>query len=247
MDVRLIEGQPDVSPVPLLFAKKESLLAKILNERGVSLIQSIKECLANNTLKRHDLKCPKLGSMDESLELPLIDNSLIPQNGENGVSKSLREIIIPAKYVGQSVARGKLSILSPIISSELRSSLNWYLKFLMDLPSAEIAITKQGATKDTTPNYLSEMLRVYKACHKVLRAGGLMILVTKNFIRNKQIIRLDTDTIKLCEQAGFKYLERHYRKLPSQSFWRVIYKQKFPDVETIDFEDVLVFSKPFVV
>ena len=72
-------------------------------------------------------------------------------------------------------------------------------------------------------SYLSAMLQVYKGCYSVLKpSGGLLILVTKNFIRNKQIVRLDTDTIKLCEQAGFTYLERHYRKLPAQSFWRII-------------------------
>ena len=91
--------------------------------------------------------------------------------------------------------------------------------------------------------YLSAMLRVYQQCHKVLKPDGLMILVTKNFIRNKQVVRLDTDTIKLCEQAGFTYLERHYRKLPSQSFWRVIYHQKHPEVEQILSEDVLVLQK----
>ena len=69
-----------------------------------------------------------------------------------------------------------------------------------------------------------------------------MILVTKNFIRNKQIVRLDEDTIKLCGQAGFKFKERHYRELPAQSFWRVIYKQKYPDAPEIKYEDVLVFG-----
>ncbi|KKN71462.1 hypothetical protein LCGC14_0420410 [marine sediment metagenome] len=92
-------------------------------------------------------------------------------------------------------------------------------------------------------SYLEAMLQVYQQCWGVLRPGGLMILVTKNFIRNKQVIRLDTDTIKLCEQAGFSYLERHYRKLPAQSFWRVIYHQKHPEVEQIKHEDVLVFKK----
>ena len=92
-------------------------------------------------------------------------------------------------------------------------------------------------------SYLEAMLQVYQQCHKVLRPQGLMILVTKNFIRNKQVVRLDTDTIKLCEQAGFTYLERHYRKLPSQSFWRIIYHQKHPEVEQILNEDVLVFTK----
>lgn len=91
-------------------------------------------------------------------------------------------------------------------------------------------------------SYLEAMLQVYDQCFRCLKPQGLMILVTKNFIRNKQVVRLDEDTIKLCEQAGFKFLERHYRKLPAQSFWRVIYKQKFPDVETIDHEDVLVFK-----
>lgn len=91
-------------------------------------------------------------------------------------------------------------------------------------------------------SYLSAMLQVYQQCHKVLKSGGLMILVTKNFIRNKKIVRLDEDTIKLCEQAGFKFKERHYRELPAQSFWRVIYKQKYPDAPEIKYEDVLVFG-----
>jgi len=92
-------------------------------------------------------------------------------------------------------------------------------------------------------SYLEAMLLVYKNCYSALRPGGLMILVTKNFIRNKQVIRLDLDTIKLCEQAGFTYLERHYRKLPSQSFWRVIYAKKYPLAPILDKEDVLVFKK----
>jgi DNA modification methylase len=91
--------------------------------------------------------------------------------------------------------------------------------------------------------YLQAMLQVYQQCYKVLKPQGLMILVTKNFIRNKQIVRLDLDTIKLCEQAGFSFVRRRHRKLPSQSFWRTIYHQKYPDVPVIDKEDVLVFRK----
>jgi len=69
-----------------------------------------------------------------------------------------------------------------------------------------------------------------------------MIVVTKNFIRNKKEVRLDEDTIKLCEQAGFGFVERHYRKLPAQSFWRVIYHAKYPDAPILDREDILVFK-----
>jgi len=92
-------------------------------------------------------------------------------------------------------------------------------------------------------SYLSAMLEVYQGCWRVLKPQGLMILVTKNFIRNKQEIRLDLDTIKLCEQAGFNFQDRWYRELANQSFWRTIYHQKYPDVEPIKYEDVLIFKK----
>ena len=75
--------------------------------------------------------------------------------------------------------------------------------------------------------------------NKLLAAKG----VTKNFIRNKQVIRLDLDTCALCEQAGFELIDSHLRKLPSQSFWRVIYHQKHPEVEQINYEDILVFKR----
>lgn len=91
--------------------------------------------------------------------------------------------------------------------------------------------------------YLSAMLQVYEQCYKVLKPGGLMVVVTKNFIRNKKEVRLDEDTIRLCEQLGFEFVERHYRKLPAQSFWRVIYQQKYPDAPVLDKEDILVFRK----
>lgn len=91
--------------------------------------------------------------------------------------------------------------------------------------------------------YLQAMLQVYQQCYTILKSGGLMILVVKNFIRNKQIVWLDLDTIKLCEQAGFTIQDRWYRELASQSFWRTIYYQKYPDVEPIKYEDILAFSK----
>lgn len=105
-----------------------------------------------------------------------------------------------------------------------------------------------GEAKDNIGNlkgesYLSAMLEVYQGCWRVLKPQGLMCLVTKNFIRNKQEIRLDLDTIKLCEQSGFGLIERHYRKLTSQSFWRTIYQQKYPDAPILDKEDILIFRK----
>jgi len=91
--------------------------------------------------------------------------------------------------------------------------------------------------------YLQAMLQVYQQCYKVLKPQGLMILVVKNFIRNQREVDLKGDTIKLCQQAGFSFIEEHHRILPAQSFWRVIYRQKYPDAPEIDREYILIFAK----
>ena len=106
-------------------------------------------------------------------------------------------------------------------------------------------------TKEQTDNlgnlqgdtYLSAMKLVYEQCYKVLKPGGLMILVVKNFIRNKKEIDLKADTRRLCEQAGFEFIEEHHRLLTSQSFWRTIYARKYPDAPKIDKEYILVFKR----
>lgn len=93
-------------------------------------------------------------------------------------------------------------------------------------------------------NYLEAMLQVYRQCHKVLRPGGLMILVVKPFIRDKKIVPLHEHTKDLCEKAGFVFVEELHRKLTTQSFWRVIYKQKYPDAPEIKTEYILIFRRP---
>jgi len=93
--------------------------------------------------------------------------------------------------------------------------------------------------------YLEAMQAVYAECYKVLKEEGLLILVLKNFIRDKKVVPLTEHTIKLCESVGFKLKERLLFKLPSQSFWRILYKKKYPevDVSDLDYEHILVFEK----
>lgn len=98
-----------------------------------------------------------------------------------------------------------------------------------------------GNLKDKT--YLGEMLKVYQECFKVLKPGGLMVLITKDFIRNKKRVTLGEDTLKLCQAAGFTFKKIYYRKIEHPSFWRTLYHQKHPEVEKIDCEDILVFEK----
>ncbi len=92
-------------------------------------------------------------------------------------------------------------------------------------------------------SYLEAMLQCYREFFKVLKPQGVMILVTKNFIRDKQVVRLDLDTIKLCEDVGFRFSDRWYLKLTTMSFWKILYRRKYPDAPQINYEDVLVFTK----
>lgn len=109
---------------------------------------------------------------------------------------------------------------------------------------------RTGYTKDKEnignlkqQTYLQAMFMVYWECYKVLKSQGLMILITKDFIRNKKRVRLGEDTIKLCRMAGFKYIKTYHRKIENPSFWRILYTQKYPEVEQIDCEDILCFRK----
>jgi len=92
-------------------------------------------------------------------------------------------------------------------------------------------------------SYLEAMLQVFRECYKALKNTGVMVLVVKNFIRDKEVVRLDEDTIKLCEAAGFRLSDRWYFKLPQRSFWRILYKRRYPDVPEVEYEDVIVFEK----
>jgi len=103
-----------------------------------------------------------------------------------------------------------------------------------------IGTSFQGRPQET---YLSAMLRVYREAWKVLKPNGLMVIIIKNFIRKKKVVRLDLDTIKLCEHAGFRLKERWYRQLKEQSFWRILYAKKHPEVPRIRYESILVFEK----
>jgi len=97
--------------------------------------------------------------------------------------------------------------------------------------------------------YLEAMLKVYKECFKVLKPNGRMILIVKDFIRNKRIVPLHEHTIMLCKKVGFKLVDHLLLKLPQRSFWRIIYERKWDEEKEgrpcpkIEYEHILVFVK----
>ena len=92
--------------------------------------------------------------------------------------------------------------------------------------------------------YLEAMLKVYQECWKVLKENGLAIIIIKPFIRNKQVVDLPFHTWLLLERVGFKLTKLFKLRLKQESFWRILYKKKYPNVPEIKHEYILVCRKP---
>lgn len=109
--------------------------------------------------------------------------------------------------------------------------------------------------------YCAAMLQVYRQFHQVLKPEGVVCLVTKNPVKKGKIRRLDLDTIRLMEAAGFTLLERQQAMLVEnlgtqhrfqgesvvirrerKSFFKRLFERKHPDLR-VDHEDVLWFQK----
>jgi DNA modification methylase len=101
----------------------------------------------------------------------------------------------------------------------------------------------RGLMKDGRPTYLSEMLKVYSEMHKVIRPNGLCIVVVKPFIRNKRVIDLPYHTYLLMTKVGFRLRKLYKLRLRQESFWRILYRKKHPEVPRIAHEYVLVCQK----
>jgi DNA modification methylase len=99
--------------------------------------------------------------------------------------------------------------------------------------------------RDGKPTYLSEMLLVYTECFKVLKPGGNCVVVVKPFIREKKVIDLPYYTWLLMRRVGFRLKALHKFRLPTKSFWRVLYYRKHPEVPELAHEYVIVAEKPW--
>jgi len=91
--------------------------------------------------------------------------------------------------------------------------------------------------------YVEAMMKVYNEMYKVLKPNGYAIVIIKPFIRNKQVIDLPYYTWLMMKKAGFR-LEKIYKlRLETQSFWRILYYKKHPDVPRINHEYIIVCRK----
>lgn len=194
-------------------------------------------------------KIAKGYQVDAVISSPPYEGSL--QSGKDGIDDSKwTNKSLKSREQARAIPKGYAPKADAILTSPPYEDNKFESSFTpphdsTNLHKSEYAPTVNNIGNLKSDNYLEAMLQVYRGCHAILKPKGIMCLVTKNFIRDKKLVRLDTDTIKLCEKAGFTLKERLKRKLTQQSFWRIIYQKKFPDAPKIEFEDVLIFGIEF--
>jgi len=92
--------------------------------------------------------------------------------------------------------------------------------------------------------YSEAMFDVYRECFKVLKAGGLAIVVVRPLYRNKSVFDLPYHTWLLLKEAGFEFVNIYRLKLAKLSLWTNIYERKHPRVPKIRHDYIIVVSKP---
>ncbi len=258
-------GQSDVESV---LTKLESAINSPMNRKPNSAQFSSGNMLQENdkeytlTEEKHRQKSQginplsgKAGILAGEGQVSLLSgqDSLTPMEGNANCAESqMGTTTIRFKYImsylSKKVARTQNpNALSSVVSAIVQSKMNSRQEDSQNTnnleQSAELKEQWIKSCPDQHNNYLAQMFLIYRECWAVLRPGGLMVLVVKSFIREQKIVDLAADTTKLCESCGFTLVETFKRRLPAQSFWRILYARKFPSVAMIEHEDILVFAK----
>ena len=115
------------------------------------------------------------------------------------------------------------------------------------IAAADLAHDEAMAARRDGEDYASACLQVYQEAHRVVRPGGILVLITGNYVRDDAMVDLAEVTIKLAAAAGWMPLERWRHEKSRISFWRQFHHQRAVkrgnEVAVIWWEDVLVFAK----
>lgn len=88
--------------------------------------------------------------------------------------------------------------------------------------------------------YCQACFDVYHSCRRVTLPGGVMVMVTGNYVKGGEIQDVAALTIQLAEKAGWRLVERWVHAKSHVSFWRILHAQQGKPI--VDTEDVLVFA-----
>ena len=114
-------------------------------------------------------------------------------------------------------------------------------------------------SNDAGETFWSAFRLILLQCHQVLRRGGTMVLICKDFVRARQRVPFSADTVRLAQSCGFRLVqwvraslvkrtveaglfgEAIEKKTERKSFFRRLAEKK--GSPKIDHEDVLIFVK----
>jgi DNA modification methylase len=199
-------------------------------------------------LLRGDARSMPLRTADTVVTSPPYSGVALRSEGEHGAGKYL-----PGDY-GESMLRQKDDYKSPQDSTNIsrlpygkmvdvcltsspygnrlsddRTSDSNGLARELNIPPVMYSQDKENIGTQRGGTYLEAMFIVYREIYRVLKPHGFMILVIKNFVRDRKIVRLDLDTMHLCESIGFRMLpcpencgeigHTHLHRLKTHSFW----------------------------
>ena len=128
---------------------------------------------------------------------------------------------------------------------------------LCDFDSLNYSRDKSNVGHARGEAYVASMAEIYAGCHKVLRAGGLLVTVTKNTRRAGRAFDLTGTTVALSRSVGFVYLQHVVALLAAirdgslfarPSFWQLTQirraRGRGEPAHLVVHEDVCVFTKP---
>ena len=113
--------------------------------------------------------------------------------------------------------------------------------------------------QDRGESYWTAVTRVYGECRRALKHGGVLVVVVKSYVKNREIVPLPDQTSELLERLGFEPVERIRAMLVKEdrspglfgddvvemteqkSFFRRLCESK--GSPRIDWEDVLMMKK----
>jgi SAM-dependent methyltransferase len=98
------------------------------------------------------------------------------------------------------------------------------------------------------PLYLAAMTEIYRLCWASLKPGGVLVTVTKDYVKNHQRVYISKDNIRCCIDAGFQMEDWHFRYTDPKIFQLQSRKRRaeanidIPELD-IDYEDLIVLRK----
>ena len=127
----------------------------------------------------------------------------------------------------------------------------------------EYGQTEGQIGNENKETYWQAVAQVYQQLYILLKPGGVVALVVKDFIRDKQRVSLCDMTVRLLEAIGFVVVERTHALLVKEhgtstdmftgkvvtkrvkrvSFFRRLHEKKYPHL-AVDYEEVLWAVKP---